>query len=73
VKTAEYHLKPEDSFEFIIVLKSPIIKKSHFLITNIKVENRQYNEEYKVFAFGCLDVPKLCCPKEIMDKKNNYA
>lgn len=69
----EYELKPKDSFEFIIVLKSPVIKKTHFLTTNVKVENREYGEEHRVFAFGSLDVPKLSCPKEILDKENNYA
>lgn len=73
VKEAHYELKPNESFEFIIVLKSPVIKKSKFLITNVKVANLDYDEEHTVFAFGSLDVPKLTCPKEIMDKENNYA
>lgn len=73
VKQVRYELHPHDSFEFIIVLKSPIIKKAYFLTTNINVENVTHLERHKVFAFGSLDVPKLSCPKEIMDKDNNYA
>lgn len=73
VKQVRYELQPHDSFEFIIVLKSPIIKKTYFLTTNINVENVTHMERHKVFAFGSLDVPKLSCPKEIMDKDNNYA
>mmetsp|Transcript_6054 Transcript_6054/g.5671 ORF Transcript_6054/g.5671 Transcript_6054/m.5671 type:complete len:134 (+) Transcript_6054:593-994(+) len=30
-------------------------------------------EESVVFAFGSLDVPRLICPKEIMDENNNYS
>lgn len=73
VKQVRYELGPQDSFEFIIVLKSPIIKKTYFLTTNINVENQTHGERHRVFAFGSLDVPKLSCPKEIMDKDNNYA
>lgn len=74
VKEAKYELKPNESFEFIVVLKSPVIKKTQLLLTNVKVANLDYEEEeHKVFAFGSLDVPKLSCPKEIMDKENNYA
>lgn len=36
VKKASLVLDPEDSYEFIIVLKSPVIKKPHFLLTNVK-------------------------------------
>jgi hypothetical protein len=73
VKEANYELQPGESFEFIIVLKSPIIKKAHFLTTNVWIRNLNHGEEHWVFAFGSLDVPKLSCPKEIMDKENNYA
>lgn len=73
VKEAKYELKPHETFEFIIVLKSPIIKKTNFLITNVRIANLDHDEEHRVFAFGSLDVPKLSCPKEIMDKDNNYA
>lgn len=73
VKSVDYELKPGDSFEFIIVLKSPIVKKTYFLTTNVRVINSTHGEEHWVFAFGSLDVPKLSCPKEIMDKDNNYA
>ena len=59
MKRVEYELKPYDSFEFIVVLKSPVIKKTNFLITNLDVVNVQYEEKHKVFAFGSLDVPKL--------------
>ena len=73
MKKVEYLLEPGNEYEFIIVLKSPIIKKTHFLTTNVRVTNVTHGEEHKVFAFGSLDVPKLFCPKEIMDKENNYA
>lgn len=73
VKEVEYELKPKESFEFIVVLKSPIIKKQMFLTTNVRVRNETHQEDHRVFAFGSLDVPKLSCPKEIMDKENNYA
>ena len=73
VKIAKYELSPHENFEFIIVLKSPIIKKAFFLTTNINIENITHMERHKIFAFGSLDVPKLSCPKEIMDKDNNYA
>jgi hypothetical protein len=73
VKEAYYELKPKESFEFIIVLKSPIIKKTHFLTTNVKIKNETHGEEHRVFAFGSLDVPKLFCPKEIMDVENKYS
>ena len=59
VKKAEYELKPYDSFEFIIVLKSPVIKKAHFLLTNVRVINRTHKQEHRVFAFGSLDIPRL--------------
>lgn len=36
VKEASLELDPGDSYEFIVVLKSPIIKKPHFLLTNVK-------------------------------------
>jgi len=39
----------------------------------LKLRINKYNEEYRVFAFGSLDIPKLWCPKEIMDTKNKYA
>jgi len=73
VKEADYELKPGESFEFIIVLKSPVVKKARFLTTNVNISNLTHNEEHSVFAFGSLDIPKLSCPKEIMDKDNNYA
>lgn len=57
VKKVEYELKPYDSFEFIIVLKSPIVKKTHFLMSNVIVQSP--NEKFAVFAFGSLDVPGL--------------
>lgn len=59
VKSVEYQLKPYDSFEFIVVLKSPVIKQSTFLITNVRVINHTFKEEHRVFAFGSLDVPRL--------------
>jgi hypothetical protein len=73
VKEVEYELKPKESFEFIVVLKSPVIKKQKFLTTNVRVRNETHHEDHRVFAFGSLDVPKLSCPKEIMDTDNNYA
>lgn len=30
-------------------------------------------QENVVLAFGSLDVPKLICPKEIMDEENKYS
>jgi hypothetical protein len=39
----------------------------------VNISNLTHNEEHSVFAFGSLDIPKLSCPKEIMDKDNNYA
>lgn len=59
VKKVEYFLKPMDSFEFIVVLKSPIVKKAHFLMSNVLVENKTHNEKCTVYAFGSLDVPGL--------------
>lgn len=73
VKEATLDLLSGESYEFIIVLKSPIIKKPKFLITNVKIINETYEEEQLVLAFGSLDVPKLICPKEIMDEENKYA
>lgn len=73
VKRAKYELSPNETFEFIIVLKSPVIKKTFFLTTSINIENITHMERHKIFAFGSLDIPKLSCPKEIMDKNNNYA
>lgn len=59
VKRAEYELKPFDSFEFIIVLKSPVVKKAHFLLTNVRVVNMTNQQEHRVFGFGSLDIPRL--------------
>lgn len=59
VKKVEYTLNPLETYEFIIVLKSPIIKKTHFLITNVIVEDLESNYFHKIFAFGSLDIPKL--------------
>ncbi|CAI2363712.1 unnamed protein product [Moneuplotes crassus] len=81
VKKASLILDPEDSYEFIIVLKSPVIKKPQFLLTNVKCTMKILSkskkippaEESVVFAFGSLDVPRLICPKEIMDENNNYS
>ena len=46
VKEADYELQPGESFEFIIVLKSPIIKKTHFLTTNVRIRNLSHEEEH---------------------------
>lgn len=46
VKEAKYELKAGESFEFIIVLKSPIIKKTHFLTTNVRIRNLNHEEEH---------------------------
>lgn len=59
VKEATLDLESGEFYEFIIVLKSPIIKDPHFLITNVKVKNITHDEEHMVFAFGSLDIPKL--------------
>lgn len=59
VKEAHYNLKPYESFEFIIVLKSPVIKKAYFLLANVIITNESVNECHKVFAYGSLDIPKL--------------
>ena len=73
VKQVRYELLPHETYEFITVLKSPIIKKSYFLTTNINIENITHMERHKIFAFGSLDIPKIYCPKEIMDKDNKYS
>ncbi len=80
VKEATLELDPGESYEFIVVLKSPIIKKSNLLLTNVKWSMKVLSskcklepEEHVVLAFGSLDVPKLICPKEIMDEDKNYS
>lgn len=73
VKETTLELDADEYYEFIIVLKSPVIKKPHFLLTNVKVENIVDGEEHLVFAFGSLDFPRLICPKEIQDKENGFG
>lgn len=73
VKSTTLEIEGGESYEFIIVLKSPVIKKSCLLLTNLKVRNETFDEEHLILGFGSLDIPKLICPKEIMNEDKKYS
>jgi hypothetical protein len=68
-KQVEMELDPGESYEFIVVLKSPVVNKQTLFATNVVVDNITQNSVLKVFCFGCMETLRLSCPKEMYNKK----
>jgi hypothetical protein len=66
VRGVEIDIEPEETFTFIIVLKSPVLRKSTLFLTNIVIKSEsRVDESLSVFCFGAMEIPKMVCPKEI--------
>jgi len=55
-------------------LKSPIWKRASLICTliNIEATSNDYKFTQDVFLFGFMRMPKICCPKEIIDMRFNF-
>lgn len=76
VKNIEIDLDPQESYNFIVVLKSEVKENlgSRLYITNVLVRSHAVpSQSLKVFCFGAMEVPKMVCPKEIHNKELGYS
>ena len=74
VQSVNYTLAPHESITFIVVLKSPVERKTKLYLSNIILETEEHpDEQMSVFCFGAMEIPKMICPKEIYNAELKYS
>ncbi len=73
VQEIEFELSPRELFTFIVVLKSPVVRKSTLFAANVLIESAETLGQHSVFCFGAMEVPKMICPKEIVNEELGYS
>jgi len=77
VKSVSYTLAPGENYTFIVVLKSPVVRKTRMYLANVFInqEGRDLcrEDQLNVFCFGAMEIPKMVCPKEIYNAELDYS
>lgn len=63
-------LEPEEEYEFIVVIKSPMLNKQTLFAANVEVHCDALSMVHKVFCFGCMEQLKVVCPKEMYNTQH---
>lgn len=70
-KEVQMELEAGEEYEFIVVLKSPVVNKQNMYAANVQVYNHQLETMQSVFCFGCMESLRINCPKEMYNTKLN--
>jgi hypothetical protein len=66
----EMTLEVDEEYEFIVVLKSPLINKQSLYAANVSIICEGLDMKHKVFCFGCMEGLKISCPKEMFNEQH---
>lgn len=58
-KSVHMELEPAEEYEFIVVLKSPVMNKQNLFAMNVAVHNTTQDSVHKIFCFGCMETLKV--------------
>lgn len=67
-------MEPDSQYQFIVVLKSPVKRKSALFYTDVTIKtDSRPGENLSVFCFGSMEIPRMVCPKEIWNQELGYS